>query len=95
MNDDNVLEISMHIDAQPEIVFPYFTDPSRYVLWMGREATLDPRPGGTYRVRMNDNVEAAGEFIELDPPRRLVCYHAGGGKRRHQGRAAALQPARH
>ncbi len=72
MNDDDVLEISVHIDAQPEIVFPYFTDPSRYVLWMGREATLDPRPGGTYRVRMNDNVEAAGEFIELDPPRRLV-----------------------
>ncbi len=72
MNDDNVVEISVHIDAQPEVVFPYFTDPRRYVLWMGSEASLDPRPGGTYRVRMNDNVEAAGEFIEMDPPRRLV-----------------------
>jgi len=72
MNDDNVVEISVHIAAQPETVFRYFTDPRRYVLWMGSDAALDPVPGGMYRVRMNDNVEAAGEFIELDPPHRLV-----------------------
>ena len=42
MTDADVLEVSVHIAAQPETVFPYFTDPVRYVQWMGSEATLDP-----------------------------------------------------
>lgn len=66
------LEVSIHIDAQPETVFPYFTDPARYVQWMGSEADLEPVPGGTYRVRMRDGVETVGQFLEVDPPRRLV-----------------------
>jgi uncharacterized protein YndB with AHSA1/START domain len=69
---DNILEVSVHIDAQPETVFPYFTDPTRYVQWMGTEADLDPVPGGAYRVRMRDGVETVGQFLEVDPPRRLV-----------------------
>jgi uncharacterized protein YndB with AHSA1/START domain len=72
MTDAGVLEVSVHIAAQPETVFPYFTDPARYVQWMGEKATLDPVPGGVYRVSMRDGVEVAGEFVEVDPPRRLV-----------------------
>jgi uncharacterized protein YndB with AHSA1/START domain len=72
MTDDGVIEVSLHVAAQPEIVFPYFTDPARYVQWMGNDATLEPVPGGSYRVRMRDGVEAAGEFVEVDPPRRVV-----------------------
>jgi uncharacterized protein YndB with AHSA1/START domain len=72
VTDAEVLEVSVHIAARPETVFPYFTDPDRYVLWMGGEARLEPVPGGAYRVRMRDGVEAAGEFVEVDPPRRLV-----------------------
>jgi uncharacterized protein YndB with AHSA1/START domain len=66
------LEVSVHIAAHPEIVFGYFTDPARYTRWMGRRATLNPVPGGTYRVDMREGVTAAGEFVELDPPHRLV-----------------------
>ena len=72
MNDPEVLEVSVHIAALPETVFAYFTDPARYVLWMGTQAELEPRPGGVYRVIMRDGVEASGEFLEVDPPRRLV-----------------------
>ena len=72
MTVTGVLEVSVHVAAKPETVFPYFTDPSRYVQWMGTRATLEPVPGGTYRVHMRDGVEAAGEFLELDPPHRLV-----------------------
>jgi uncharacterized protein YndB with AHSA1/START domain len=39
---------------------------------MGSEAELDPVPGGRYRVRMSDGFRAAGTFVALDPPRRLV-----------------------
>ncbi len=63
------LEVSVHIAARPEIVFGYFTDPARYTQWMGNLATLNPVPGGTYRVGMRNGMAAAGEF---DPPHRLV-----------------------
>jgi uncharacterized protein YndB with AHSA1/START domain len=72
MTESDVLEVTVHISARPETVFPYFTDPARYVQWMGSSATLEPRPGGRYRVGMRDGVEAVGEFVEVDPPHRLV-----------------------
>jgi uncharacterized protein YndB with AHSA1/START domain len=67
-----VLEVTVHIEAAPETVFPYFTDPARYTQWMGSSATLDAVPGGTYRIGMRDGVSAVGEFVEIDPPHRLV-----------------------
>ena len=38
-------EVSVHVAAAPEAVFPYFTQPARYVEWMGSEAVLEPVPG--------------------------------------------------
>lgn len=72
MTSPDVLEVTVHIAAAPETVFPYFTDPSRYVQWMGTSAILEPAPGGCYRVRMRDGVETRGEFVEVDPPHRVV-----------------------
>jgi uncharacterized protein YndB with AHSA1/START domain len=69
---DGVVEVSVHVAAQPETVFGYFTDPARYVQWMGSGATLEPVPGGSYRVFMREGIEAVGEFVEIDPPHRLV-----------------------
>ena len=66
------LEVTVHVAARPETVFPYFTDPERYRRWMGAEATLDAVPGGRFRVGMRDGVEAVGEFVEIDPPHRVV-----------------------
>ena len=62
----------MHVAAPPEIVCPYLIDPPRHAQWMGGAATLEPKPGGVYRVRMGDGVEAMGEFVEVDPPHRVV-----------------------
>jgi uncharacterized protein YndB with AHSA1/START domain len=72
MTDPGVLEVSVHIAARPETVFPYFTEAERYVEWMGSAATLDPVPGGVYRVGMRDGVEAVGEFVEVEFPHRVV-----------------------
>ena len=72
MTERDVVEVSVHVAAQPETVFSYFTDPVRYARWMGGTATLDPAPGGIYRVGMRDGVLAAGEFLEVEPPHRLV-----------------------
>lgn len=72
MTEDDALEVSVHIAAAPETVFPYFTDPERYQQWMGTAVILDAVPGGTYRVGIRDGVAALGEFVEIDPPRRVV-----------------------
>ena len=60
------------IDAPPEAVWEFLVDPDKAVRWMGQKATFEPRPGGLYRVEIVPENTAAGEFVELDPPRRLV-----------------------
>lgn len=62
----------VRIDAKPETVFEFFVDPEKQTLWMGRLAELDPRPGGRYRVDINGRDVARGEYLELDPPRRVA-----------------------
>ena len=67
-----VVELQLRLDAPPEEIFPYFTDAERYVHWQGVKAELDPRPGGLYRVWMDAKTVARGEFVEVEPPRRVV-----------------------
>jgi uncharacterized protein YndB with AHSA1/START domain len=68
----SVVEREIKIDARPETVFAYLVDGDKMPLWMGVEAELDPRPGGIYRMKVNDNWTARGEFVEVDSPRRVV-----------------------
>ena len=60
------------IAAQPETVFAFFTQPDLYARWMGARAQLDPRPGGTYAVDINDLARARGTFLEVIPHERIV-----------------------
>jgi uncharacterized protein YndB with AHSA1/START domain len=53
-------------------VFAFLTDPQKMVRWMGTEATLDPRPGGVYRVNVTGRDTARGEFVEVVPYTRVV-----------------------
>ena len=50
------------IDARPATIFPFLTDPLKHLEWLGTEAELDPRPGGTYRVRVGGEHPSAGEY---------------------------------
>ncbi|RIK40698.1 MAG: SRPBCC domain-containing protein, partial [Chloroflexi bacterium] len=66
------IERELRIAAAPEVVFTYLIDPARLVTWMGSVATLDPRPGGVFRLDYHGQWVSSGEFIEVDPPRRVV-----------------------
>lgn len=68
----SAIEQEIRIAARPDTVFEFFVDPDKMIQWKGREAELDPRPGGVYRVDMNDTAVVRGEYVELDPPHRVV-----------------------
>jgi uncharacterized protein YndB with AHSA1/START domain len=40
--------------------------------WMGVAALLDPRRRGTFRVEVNGRDVVIGEYVEVDPPHRVV-----------------------
>jgi uncharacterized protein YndB with AHSA1/START domain len=70
--DPSLVEREVRIEASPETVFAFLTDPEKMVRWMGTEATCDPRPGGIYRVNFAGRSAVRGEVVEVVPPRRLV-----------------------
>jgi uncharacterized protein YndB with AHSA1/START domain len=64
------------IDASPETVFAFFTDPEKLTRWLAAEATLDPRRGGvclqTHLGRDGQRYFVRGEFVEVAFPSRVV-----------------------
>src|SRR5215475_1690887 len=69
---ETAVEREVEIAASPETAWEFLVDPEKIVRWFGGRAWLDPRPGGQYRVDEIVGHVASGEFVELDPPRRLV-----------------------
>jgi len=83
--NEATLEIRRTFKAPRAKVFAAWTEREKLERWMCRDVPthdpkyleLDVRPGGSYRLSMADPDAGAvytvgGEFIEVDPPRRLV-----------------------
>ena len=66
------IESEVWIDAPPETVFAYFTDPDKHQRWFGVDVTLEPWQHGLYRVRLASGQTVLGEFVEVVAPERLV-----------------------
>jgi uncharacterized protein YndB with AHSA1/START domain len=80
--DDDV-RVEITIAAAPETIFPLLTEPDRVKQWMGLESEQDPRPGGIYRNRVTAEHTSRGEFIEVDPPRRVAFTFGWEGEGQH------------
>jgi uncharacterized protein YndB with AHSA1/START domain len=63
-----VFEREIRIEASPDTVFEFFTDPDKMKMWKGTAAELDPRPGGVYRVEVLPEAIAKGEYVHVDRP---------------------------
>jgi uncharacterized protein YndB with AHSA1/START domain len=85
VRQDEAVEREVRIAASPETVFGFLVDEEKQVLWMGRRAELDARPGGVYRVEINDESTARGEFVEVDPPSRVVFTFGWEGQEAGEG----------
>ena len=77
-----VLELKRVLNAPRERIFRMLTEPAELTAWWGPqgfttpEIELDLKVGGGYRFAMQppdeDLFHLAGEFLEIDRPRRLV-----------------------
>ena len=88
-SDAPAVTASVRIAAPPDVVFPYFTDPALAVKWIADAAYLDARPGGTFSVERARQSRPRGEFVEVDPPRRVVFTLGHRGARPTSRRGAA------
>ncbi len=71
-SQSDVYDTQLRIQARPETLFGFFTDPARMLQWMGTDAALDPRPGGAFRVNVTGRETAIGEYVEITPYERIV-----------------------
>ena len=77
-----MLHLERVVPAPRERVFAACIDPEQLARWWGPAdftssgVELDARAGGRYRIRMQppegEAFHLRGEFVEIDPPRRLV-----------------------
>ena len=67
-----VVTREIRIEARPEVVFEFLTEPASMLRWMGTQAELDPRPGGVYRIVVNLRSTVRGEYVEVVPHERVV-----------------------
>ena len=72
MHDSFDLTQEIDIDASPELVFRFFTDPELVTRWLCVRAEVDPTPGGAFTLNVTGTHITRGTFRELDPGRRLV-----------------------
>lgn len=77
-----VLELQVVVDSPRERIFSALTESAELARWWGPhgftmpEIDLNLRVGGGYRFTMQppggDRFHLAGEFLEIEPPRRLA-----------------------
>jgi uncharacterized protein YndB with AHSA1/START domain len=82
---DNGFETTRTYDAPRNRVWKEWTEPEAFADWFGGAAAevpldtvaMDVRPGGTWRATMyagpnRQEIHWRGEYLEVDPPARLV-----------------------
>lgn len=63
---------TIRIAAPPTVVFPYLIDPPLLAKWIGDAAGSTPEPGGAFAVAITDAKSIRGQFLTVDPPKRVV-----------------------
>jgi uncharacterized protein YndB with AHSA1/START domain len=102
-NDMTSVTLMRRIAARPSIVFDALTTADGVAAWWGPAelpvilAETDPRLGGAFRVRFHTldgaEHESSGEFLEFDPPRRVVMSWrwSYGGEPEELGRTSRVE----
>jgi uncharacterized protein YndB with AHSA1/START domain len=63
--------LRIEVAAPPERLWPALTDATLLTEWYAREARIDARAGGSYRVRLLPDREREARIDLFQPPHRL------------------------
>lgn len=63
---------TIQIAASRETVFEFLIKPELMIKWMGISADLEPQPGGKFKLQMNSDDIALGEYSIGEAPARVV-----------------------
>ena len=66
------LSKEIFIECSPETLFSFFIDPDKMNRWMGKQILLEPKIGGKYRININDENIALGEYKEIIQNKKVV-----------------------
>ncbi len=82
---DHAARITAHVEASPDRVYHALTDADALTAWywpssVEPKATSDPSVGGSFGLTTaNAEMGFDGEYLELDPPHRIVqSWHWAG-----------------
>ena len=67
-----LVDRTITIHADREVVFSFLTDPARWAAWWGAGSTIDARPGGNVRIRYPEGTEVSGTVVDVQAPERIV-----------------------
>ena len=70
--ETKIVEREIKVNARPETVFAYLTDQDKLRRWMSIGGAWDATVGKSYRIQMTKEDVAAGTFVEVQAPNRLV-----------------------
>jgi uncharacterized protein YndB with AHSA1/START domain len=70
--DSKVVEREIKVNAAPETVFSYLVEEAKLRRWMSMGGRWAPRPGEAFRLEMNKEDVAAGKYVEVKAPSRVV-----------------------
>lgn len=63
---------TLRIEARPDLVWTFWTDPARLAEWWGDSTGTVAQVGGAFVVRMDGGPVMRGEYSELDRPHRVA-----------------------
>jgi uncharacterized protein YndB with AHSA1/START domain len=72
VSDPDAVTCEQVVAAPPAEVFRWFVDSGLLARWIGTRATLEPRPGGSFRFEIADGEWCSGRYLEVVPGRRVV-----------------------
>ena len=70
------------IDASPEMVFRFFTEPALLERWLCAQAEVDAHPGGSYVFNVTGSHITRGTLLVVEPSRPPAGLHVAVRSRR-------------
>jgi len=72
LQQNNQITKEIYIECSPKTLFSFFIDPEKMMKWMGRHILLEPKIGGKYRIDINGQDIAIGEYKEITPFEKII-----------------------